>query len=116
MTAPSIESLQLYVSIETGVGLNDLLSRRQETRVVRARHAAMWLARREGVYAIPKIAWEFGDLDRTTVRNAVRTIDRHMAADPAFAAWMTDLATAVDRHAREREYLLRQTAPVAHAA
>ena len=107
--APSIHAIQGTVSVVTGVGLHEILSMRRETRVVEARHAAMWLACREGVYSFPQIGRAFGDRHHTSVMHARRRIDECMAADPAFANRMALLAIAVDGRATERDMLILQT-------
>jgi chromosomal replication initiator protein len=112
----TIHAIQGYVSIATGVGLHEMLSPRRDGRVVAARHAAMWLAYKEGVYSFPQIGWAFGDRHHTTVMHARRRIDERMAADPAFANRMHLLSIAIDGRATERDWLILMTGMGRHAA
>ncbi|HQU16659.1 MAG TPA: helix-turn-helix domain-containing protein [Gammaproteobacteria bacterium] len=99
MSAPSIETIQRYCAGTFGVTLIDLKSDRRDAPTVRARHAAMWLARHLTPHSLPMIARHFYR-DHTTVLHAVQRVQGRMQADPETAGTMTTLAAELGRLAQ----------------
>ena len=85
----TIHDIQRLVAARMGVTMCDLLSDRRAP--VRSRQIAMWLARTTTTASFPAIGRAFGNRDHTTVLQAVRRVDALMAADPGFAAVVSEL-------------------------
>jgi chromosomal replication initiator protein len=100
LVEPPITAIQEAVCTVFRVTAIDLVSDRRDRRVVNARHAAMWLARRAS-HTLIAIGREFGGRHQTTAANAVRRVDQVMIEDPVLASVMTELAAEVDRMARQ---------------
>jgi len=88
----TIHDIQRLVASRMGATALDLVSARQAS--ARPRQVAMWLARHTTPASFPAIGRAFGNRDHTTVMQACRRVDALMAADPAFAAVVTDLRRA----------------------
>lgn len=81
------------VSEQFGVSIKDIEGPRRFGDIVRARHSAMWLARKTTVLSFPQIAKAFKRKDHTTVKRAVEAVDRAMEREPVYAAtmmWLLD--------------------------
>jgi len=89
----TIHDIQRLVASRMGVTMCDLLSDRRAP--ARSRQTAMWLARHGTRASFPAIGRAFGNRDHTTVMQACRRVDALMAADPAFAAVVSELRGAV---------------------
>jgi len=89
----TIHDIQRLVASRMGATALDLVSARQAS--ARPRQVAMWLARHTTPASFPAIGRAFGNRDHTTVMQACRRVDALMAADPAFAAVVSELRGAV---------------------
>jgi chromosomal replication initiator protein len=65
--------------------LADLHSERKTRAVARPRQIAMYLAKQLTPRSLPEIGRKFGGRDHTTVIHAVRTVEKLVGADSAFA-------------------------------
>lgn len=78
---PSISTL-IYLSAERfNVRTSAILGTARHARVVQARHAAMYLARRLTDRSLPEIGRRFGNRHHTTVMSAVDSIERQIAVN-----------------------------------
>lgn len=83
-------------SAEFEIPVAELLSPWREQRLIPARHAAMWLARRMTKHSLPAIGRAM-QRDHTVVRHGVIETERRMAADPAFAARVSALSERLQK-------------------
>ena len=81
----SIAQIQKGTIAWYGLGKEDLLSRRKTRNIVRPRQIAMYLAKELTSCSLPMIGQRFDGRDHTTVIHAVKTVQRLMAEDTAFA-------------------------------
>lgn len=81
----TVAEILIEASAEFEIPVADLLSPWREARLLPARHASMWLARRLTRQSLPAIGRAMRR-DHTTVRHGVTETERRMAADPEFAA------------------------------
>jgi chromosomal replication initiation ATPase DnaA len=88
ITDPRILDIQRVVAERFGIALIEMRSRRFSS--ARPRQIAMYLSRILTAHSMATIGRSFGDRDPTTVLYAIRTIERLMAEDAAFAAMMRD--------------------------
>ena len=72
MTNPSIARIQAACCAHYGVGIADLLSARQEQRIVQPRHIAIWLCRRLTNHSMAHIGRRFGNRDHSSIYRAMR--------------------------------------------
>lgn len=70
---PAWRALVAAVAAESGIPADDLLGRRRQPRVARARHLLCWCARDRLGWSYPKIGRVLGR-DHTTVLHAVRMV------------------------------------------
>lgn len=64
----------------------DVLSKRRPGSVVKARHMAMFLARKHTLKSLPDIGRRMGNKDHTTVIHAINKINKLLSIDVALAA------------------------------
>lgn len=81
----SIADIQRGTASWFSLGKDDLLSRRKTRNIVRPRQIAMYLAKELTSCSLPMIGQRFDGRDHTTVIHAVKTINRLIREDPAFA-------------------------------
>ena len=77
------------------VSVLDLDSDRRLPEIVEPRHVAIYLCRVLTPASLPAIGRAFGDRDHTTVRHAVRRIERLAGRDPALALRMEEIASEI---------------------
>lgn len=75
MTEPRIQWIVEEAADVFGVSVIDLLSKRRDRPLARARQSAMWVAKRLTRHSLPEIGRAF-DRDHTTVMHGCRKIDR----------------------------------------
>jgi chromosomal replication initiation ATPase DnaA len=99
----SIAQIQQAVSAAFDIPVNELLSVRRTSSIVRARQFAMALAKRLTGRSLPDIGRQFGGRDHTTVLHAVRKVAPLMARAEAtlppsasLAHWVAALKAGVD--------------------
>jgi len=73
-----IEEVVKYYNVKT----SDLQSKKRHKSIAFPRQVCMFLARKFTRYSLEEIGGYFGGRDHTTVLHAVRTVDRHMKAQP----------------------------------
>jgi len=73
-----IEQVIKYYNVKT----SDLQSKKRHKSIAFPRQVCMFLARKYTRYSLEEIGGYFGGRDHTTVLHAVRTVDRHMKAQP----------------------------------
>ncbi len=81
LPAPSARTIQHAVCDYYGVTLQDLLSPRRHTEIVRPRQVAVWLCRTMTALSMPKIGQLFGDRDHTTILAAIRKVTELLLRD-----------------------------------
>lgn len=79
-----IRRCQQAVCDATNLKLPDLLSARRQASLTRPRHLAMWLAIECTRASYPRIGRAFCR-DHSTIIHAIRSFERHRAADPVYA-------------------------------
>lgn len=77
------------VAAETGIGVAEIVGDRRYQRLVRARAAVAWVARRTSERTLQQIASALGRTDHTTVLQMLRKAEQLRRVDPDFRA-MTD--------------------------
>jgi hypothetical protein len=76
----SVKSVLRAVSDVTGVSVRDILSPHRQQSLVRARHIAMWMARRHCSHlSYPEIARRFAGRDHTSILHGVNKIEAEIA-------------------------------------
>lgn len=79
--APSARTIQHAVCAYYGVTMQDLLSPRRHTEIMRPRQVAVWLCRTLTALSMPKIGQLFGDRDHTTILAAIRKVTELLLQD-----------------------------------
>lgn len=92
---PSEDSITGIVAEHFGLKAADLLSRRQERRVVLPRQVAMLLIHELGSRTLKQVASYFGKKDHTTVMHALNKIEAALETDPQLADDVTSLRQRV---------------------
>lgn len=87
---PLVRSIQRATAEHFGLGPRDLLSRTQLPHIARPRQVAMFLSKRRTRHSHSNLG-RFFERDRTTIRHGCRQVERLIAADPGFAAKVSDL-------------------------
>lgn len=77
-TARKVKRIIREVAEKHGVTPVDILSERRTQLVVNARQEAMWRAKSETEWSLPRIGKAFGGRDHTTVIHALRTHEKRM--------------------------------------
>lgn len=90
-----IEQIQEAVAVKYGFSSADILSTSRAANVAKARHIAMYLAKKITSKSLPEIGKLFGGKDHTTVLHACRKIEEMMVANNNFAAEIDALATKI---------------------
>jgi chromosomal replication initiator protein len=91
-----IRDIQRAISARHHIGVSALKGRRGKIKVVRARHTAMYLARRLTSHSFTTIGKHFGHRDHTTVLHGYRKVQERIHRNPktrAFVAAMIDHLT-----------------------
>ncbi len=98
----SILEIQELTGRAYGLTVDDLISPDRSAAVTRARHVAIYLARTHTDSTLPAIGRAFGGRNHATILNAVRRTQDRLAADPAAATVVAEiaaqLAAPADRH------------------
>lgn len=82
-----IRTVQAWVAAQFGVSLDHIKSDRRMARLVRPRHAAMYLAQRCTAKSLPQIGLVFLR-HHTSVMHAIRSTEDRMTREPGYAAWI----------------------------
>jgi len=93
----SIPAIQKAVADYFGVAVEDLLSKRRTRSVTVPRQVAMYLARELTDASLPRIGYEFGGRDHTTVIHACEKIRAEMEMDPSLARAIQEIKTLVGK-------------------
>jgi chromosomal replication initiator protein len=92
-----IRDIQRAVSARQHIGVSALKGRRGPIKTVRARHCAMYLARRLTPHSYTVIGKHFGGRDHSTVIHGCHKVQERIHTNPktrAFVAAMIDQLTA----------------------
>jgi hypothetical protein len=92
----SIAFIQNLVCAGFGITELDLLSRRSGRTQAKPRQVGYWLARHTTSASLPEIGRAF-DRDHSTVMHGIKQVEARMAADPALAARVRNLAETYAR-------------------
>jgi Bacterial dnaA protein helix-turn-helix len=87
--------IQRIAAAHFGLPWNVMFSATRKGPVVRARQAAMYLAKTMTPHSLPEIGRRFGGRDHTTVLHAVRKMGALISRDVAFAAEIETIKTAI---------------------
>lgn len=82
---PSIAQIQSVTAAAFHIPLFEMTSHRRFRSVARPRQVAMYWAHRRTPYSLPQIGRLFGGRDHTTVIHAIKTVERLIGEDKAFA-------------------------------
>ena len=107
---PSVNTIIRVVADDFGMRWLEMISGRRNTRLVRARQVAMWLARRLTRLSYSAIGREFGRRDHTTIIYGCSRIDALMMTDADLAERVIRLMSAL------AEGMAVQTSPLSVAA
>ena len=72
---PTLKALQVAVEAVTGVPRRELLSRRRDATICRARHIYFWAARNLTKRSFPVIGYYCGGRDHSTVMNGINRVN-----------------------------------------
>lgn len=72
----SLDAIKKAVSAHYGIPVNEIISARRETRLVRCRMAYYWLARELTLASLPMIGRHCGMRDHTTVMSGLKNVKR----------------------------------------
>ncbi len=97
--SPAIETIIRMVAPTFGVTPLDVLSHRRDKQAVRARHVAIWLARRLTPHPLPLLGRLF-DRDHTSVMHAISRIDAMLDTDAVLAQAVLGLIDSLTLPAR----------------
>lgn len=89
----SIASIQSAVADYFKISIDDLKSKRRTNNVVRPRHIAMYLCRKETDENLMKIGLEFGGRDHSTVSTAIDKITSELETDDNLNKMLKEIKT-----------------------
>jgi len=98
---PTIRSIQDIVARHYGLSMTDIMAPRTDAPVVRARHVAMYIAKRMTTKSLPQIGSIF-NRDHTCIMHAVKRIEAARLEDEDLDFAIADLSrriTAQHQHA-----------------
>lgn len=94
-SVPSVEHIQRLVARRYRMSRKELLSDRRVQAVARPRQIAIYLARHMTIRSLNDIGRRFGGKDHSTVVHAMRTIQKLIDRDEAFACEIENLKLAI---------------------
>jgi chromosomal replication initiator protein len=94
-TQLTVDEIQRIVSAHYNIRVADLKSKSRTKQLVRPRHMAMYLTKRYLEKSLVEIGQAFGGKDHTSVLNALRRMEDHIAKDPEFKRDFEDLETRI---------------------
>lgn len=97
-----ISEVQHVVCAARRVSMADMKCASRKQNIAKPRQEAMALARELTGQSYPAIGFQFGDRDHTTILHAFRKIRALQASDPAYAAELENMRSAVYAMASER--------------
>lgn len=86
-----VTTIQTVVARAYDVTVLDIKSGRRDISAVRARHIAIYIARKLTPYSLPALGRAFGGRDHTTIMHAVSQVERKLACDPAYGREVANL-------------------------
>lgn len=92
-----VREITRAVSKSFDVPMRDLLGPKRGVEVVKARHAAMWIARREGVWSLPHIGRMLGNRDHTTILYGIKKAEQLFSECQFFAMMACDAIEILQR-------------------
>lgn len=90
---PSVRQIVKAVSEREGITIEDILSERRNSAIVRARHISMYLARHFTRLSTTQIGRHIGGRDHTTVVHGVSKISTERANNEQFRSHLKDYET-----------------------
>lgn len=87
----SIEKIKIVVSEYYNISTNELSSKIRTSKIILARHLAMYLARNMLDSSLSQIGSEFGGRDHTTVINAIEKVDKLCKENDDYLMAITEL-------------------------
>lgn len=79
----TIDKILSVVSNKYGIPVEDIKSRKRTSNIASARHIAIYVIKKLTDRSLPAIGRLFGR-DHTTIINSIETVEKKMAAEPAF--------------------------------
>ncbi|MFI3260776.1 MAG: chromosomal replication initiator protein DnaA [bacterium] len=80
----SIDNIQTVVAEHFKVSVEDMKSKKRNSKIIRPRHVAMYLCRTETDENLAKIGLEFGGRDHSTVISACEKVKKDLLKEPDF--------------------------------
>ena len=71
----TVRNIVRDVARSSGLSVADIYGPSRRAPLVKARHAAMYIAHKKGGHSLSKVGRIFGNRDHTTVMNAVRKVE-----------------------------------------
>lgn len=90
-----ISEIQAAVCEKYRIPINEVMSHRRTAEVVRARHVAMYLARKLTTRSLPEIGRRFGGKDHTVIIHACRKIERLRNEDQTLDGEIVELIETI---------------------
>ena len=93
----TIECIQKRVCEYYGLKYTDIISTNRKQNIAKARHIAMYLAKKLTTSSLPEIGRNFGGKDHATVLHAVRKIEEKIATNDNVASDIVTLTKSLER-------------------
>jgi hypothetical protein len=94
--APRVRFIIEHVAAFYGISMLEMISDRRETRIVKPRQVAMYLARRLTARSLPEIGRQLGGKDHTTVIHGSRKIAADLETSDALASDIAELTRRIE--------------------
>ncbi len=91
----AVEAIQERVATAFGISRAELVGGSRAATPLRARQVAILLTRESTDLSLPQIGRLYGGRDHSTVLNSLRRAEAGLATDPAFAARVAELRSAI---------------------
>jgi chromosomal replication initiator protein len=91
----AIEAIQERVAAAFGISRAELVGSSRAATPLRARQVAILLTRESSDLSLPQIGRLYGGRDHSTVLNSLKRVEATLAADPALAARVSELRSAI---------------------
>ena len=105
-----IRAIVALVACETGIRAEDIVSERRQRSYTRARHLAMWVARKATGASYPRIGNALGGRDHSSVINAMHRVEMRRQYEPHFATLADRLLECVERLREQKAEAMRTRA------
>jgi chromosomal replication initiator protein len=100
--ALTVDQIKKRIAVCYSLSVDDLIGQCRKRSLARPRQLAMYLARKMANRSFPDIAARFGGRDHTTVMHAVKTVERLMLTEPAYAREVQDVVARITTMDKDR--------------